>query len=318
MQAEQGKNLQNHCRKEQLPVRNIKKIIVLGCVAACAAIMLCSCGNKKALASISLASPITLQPGENKEVEITGILRDGTTVTGDELDTILKRKGMYYESSADSVVSIDQNGMLTANRPGTAEISITSQNKRLTAEMVVNVVEPLQGFQAEDIVASTKSTLVPVTYTTVPEGADAGTVTISVTDSEIARVDENNNIIPLKAGNTTVTIRSDKGPSGIVNLKVTQAPTELFADDLYIEIGETAKLNVYTDVDDLESGMDGTNYSYENESNYTCAVSVDGNVTGIEVGSSVVKIRNEYGLETQTTVHVTQKTSHISFGFSGN
>ena len=208
-------------------MRNIKKIVTLGCIAVCAAVMLCSCGNKKALASISLASPITLQLGESKEVEITGILRDGTTVTGDELDAILKRKGMHYESSSDNVASIDQNGLLTANNSGTTEISITSQNKRLTAGAVVNVVEPLQGFQAEDIVASTKSTLVPVTYTTVPEGADAGTVTISVADSEIARVDENNNIIPLKAGDTTVTIRSDKGPSSIVNLKVTQAPTEL-------------------------------------------------------------------------------------------
>lgn len=318
MQVEQGKNLQNHCRKEQLPVRNIKKIIVLGCVAACAAIMLCSCGNKKALASISLPSPITLQPGESKEVEITGVLRDGTTLTGDELDTILKRKGMYYESSADSVVSIDQNGMLTANRSGTAEITITSQNKRLTAGAVVNVVEPLQGFQAEDIVVSTKRALVPVSYTPVPEGADAGTVTISVEDTEIARVDENNNIIPVKPGDTTITIRSDKGPSSIVNLKVTEVPTQLFADDLYVEIGETKKLNVYTDVKNLELGMDGTNYSYENESNNVCAVSVEGNVTGIEVGDSVVKIQNEYGFETQTTVHVTPKTSHITFGFSGN
>ena len=299
-------------------MRNIKKIVTLGYIAVCVAVMLCSCGNKKALASISLASPITLQLGESKEVEITGILRDGTTVTGDELDAILKRKGMHYESSSDNVVSIDQNGLLTANNSGTTEISITSQNKRLTAGAVVNVVEPLQGFQAEDIVASTKSTLVPVTYTTVPEGADAGTVTISVADSTIARVDENNNIIPLKAGDTTVTIRSDRGPSSIVNLKVTQAPTELFADDLYVEIGETAKLNVYTDVKDLESGMEGTNYSYENESNLICAVSVEGDVTGIEAGDSVVKIQNEYGLEPQATVHVTPKTSHITFGFSGN
>ena len=128
-------------------MRNIKKIVTLGCIAACGAVMLCSCGNKKALASISLASPITLQLGESKEVEITGILRDGTTVTGDELDAILKRKGMHYESSSDSVASIDQNGLLTANNSGTTEISITSQNKRLTAGAVVNVVEPLQGFQ---------------------------------------------------------------------------------------------------------------------------------------------------------------------------
>lgn len=271
---------------------------------------------------------LAVNPDYKGWLTVYGTTATGPVVQGETNDTYL-RTDIYGEHSIPGTLFLDevcdtrQHGNLiiyghTANNSGTTEISITSQNKRLTAGAVVNVVEPLQGFQAEDIVASTKSTLVPVTYTTVPEGADAGTVTISVADSEIARVDENNNIIPLKAGDTTVTIRSDKGPSSIVNLKVTQAPTELFADDLYVEIGETAKLNVYTDVKDLESGVDGTNYTYENESNLICAVSVEGDVTGIETGDSVVKIQNEYGLETQATVHVTPKTSHITFGFSGN
>ena len=78
-------------------MRNIKKIVTLGCIAVCAAVMLCSCGNKKALASISLASPITLQLGESREVEITGILRDGTTEAGDEIDAIHKSKGKHNE-----------------------------------------------------------------------------------------------------------------------------------------------------------------------------------------------------------------------------
>lgn len=70
-------------------MKKIKKIITLVTLAACAALMLCSCGNKKALASISVASPINLQLGESKQVELTGVLRDGTTVTGDELAAIL-------------------------------------------------------------------------------------------------------------------------------------------------------------------------------------------------------------------------------------
>lgn len=176
-------------------MKKIKKIITLVTLAACAALMLCSCGNKKALASISVASPINLQLGESKQVELTGVLRDGTTVTGDELAAILERKGLRFESMADSVASIDANGRLTANGHGTTEISIYSQNNRLTAGAVVNVVEPLQGFELDDIYASTKSELVQVEYTTIPENADAGNVTVTVEDESIARVDENNNTV---------------------------------------------------------------------------------------------------------------------------
>lgn len=296
-------------------MKKIKKIITLVTLAACAALMLCSCGNKKALASISVASPINLQLGESKQVELTGVFRDGTTVTGDELAAILERKGLRFESMADSVASIDANGRLTANGHGTTEISIYSQNNRLTAGAVVNVVEPLQGFELDDIYASTKSELVQVEYTTIPENADAGTVTVTVGDESIARVDENNNIIPIAAGTTTVTISSDKGPSKTVNFKVTEAPKKLYADDLYVEIGETKSINVYTDVEGLEAGEGGTKYTFENGSNAICAVNVNGEVTGITVGESTVKIQNEYGLETEATVHVTAKTSHITFGY---
>ena len=44
-------------------------------------------------------------------------------------------------------------------------------------------------------------------------------------------------------------------------------------------------------------------------------MNVNGEVTGITVGESTVKIQNEYGLETEATVHVTAKTSHITFGY---
>ena len=305
----------NFMRKELFIVKKIKKIITLVALSVCATLMLCSCGNKKALASISVASPINLQLGESKQVELTGVLRDGTTVTGDELAAILERKGLRFESMADSVASIDANGRLTANGHGTTEISIYSQNNRLTAGAVVNVVEPLQGFELDDIYASTKSELVQVEYTTIPENADAGNVTVTVGDESIARVDENNNIIPIAAGITTVTISSDKGPSKTVNFKVTEAPKKLYADDLYVEIGETKSINVYTDVEGLEAGEGGTKYTFENGSNAICAVNVNGEVTGITVGESTVKIQNEYGLETEATVHVTAKTSHITFGY---
>lgn len=123
---------------------------------------------------------------------------------------------------------------------------------------------------------------------------------------------ENNKIVPLKAGTTTVTITADNGVSKTVKLKVKQAPKELYADNLEVEIGETKTIHVYTDVSDPDTDNDNSLYEFENTDNSVCAVNVKGEVTGILVGTSKVKVTNSSGLETTMTVNVVPKTAHMT------
>jgi len=218
-------------------VKRLKQIVTIGCVAVVAALLMAGCGEHR-LVSISMPETIDLKLGESTAIELTGTLKNGTEVTGDQLTQLLEHRGMTFESFAPSVASLDDTLRLTANSSGRTEISIYSRDNKLNCSAEVTVVSPLEGFEMDDIVATTDDTLVTPEYTTIPETADVGEVTVSVGDESIARV-ENNKIVPLKAGITTVTITADNGVSKTVKLKVKQAPKELYADNLEVEIGET-------------------------------------------------------------------------------
>ena len=294
-------------------MKRLKQIVTIGCVAVVAALLMAGCGEHR-LVSISMPETIDLKLGESTAIELTGTLKNGTEVTGDRLTQLLEHRGMTFKSFAPSVASLDDTLRLTANSSGRTEINIYSRDNKLNCSAKVTVVSPLEGFEMDDIITTTDNNLVNPEYTTIPETADVGEVTVSVGDESIARV-ENNKIVPLKAGTTTVTITADNGVSKTVKLKVKQAPKELYADNLEVEIGETKTIHVYTDVPDPDTDNDNSLYEFGNTDNSVCAVNVKGEVTGILVGTSKVKVTNSSGLETTMTVNVVPKTAHMTLTF---
>ena len=297
-------------------MKRLKQIVTIGCVAVVTALLMAGCGEHR-LVSISMPETIDLKLGESTVIELTGTLKNGTEVTGDQLTQLLEHRGMTFESFASSVSSLDDTLRLTANSSGRTEINIYSRDNKLNCSAEVTVVSPLEGFEMDDIITTTDNNLVNPEYTTIPETADVGEVTVSVGDESIARV-ENNKIVPLKAGTTTVTITADNGVSKTVKLKVKQAPKELYADNLEVEIGETKTIHVYTDVPDPDTDNDNSLYEFENTDNSVCAVNVKGEVTGILVGTSKVKVTNSSGLETTMTVNVVPKTAHMTLTFGAS
>lgn len=297
-------------------MKRLKQIVTIGCVAVVAALLMAGCGEHR-LVSISMPETIDLKLGESTVIELTGTLKNGTEVTGDQLTQLLEHRGMTFESFAPGVASLDDTLRLTANSSGRTEINIYSRDNKLNCSAEVTVVSPLEGFEMDDIITTTDNNLVNPEYTTIPETADVGEVTVSVGDESIARV-ENNKIVLLKAGTTTVTITADNGVSKTVKLKVKQAPKELYADNLEVEIGETKTIHVYTDVPDPDTDNDNSLYEFENTDNSVCAVNVKGEVTGILVGTSKVKVTNSSGLETTMTVNVVPKTAHMTLTFGAS
>lgn len=297
-------------------MKRLKQIVTIGCVAVVAALLMAGCGEHR-LVSISMPESVDLKLGESTVIELTGTLKNGTEVTGDQLSQLLEHRGMTFESFAPSVASLDDTLRLTANSSGRTEINIYSRDNKLTCSAEVTVVSPLEGFEMDDIVTTTDNTLVTPEYKTIPETANVGEITVSVGDESIARV-ENNKIIPMKAGITSVTITAENGVSKTVMLKVKQAPKELYADNLEVEIGETKTIHVYTDVPDPDTDGDNSLYEFENADNSVCAVNVKGEVTGILVGTSKVKVTNSSGLETTMTVSVVPKTAHMTLTFGAS
>ena len=263
---------------------------------------------------IELAERLYFRPGQPTLLYISGVTKTGRRLEGESLFHEFARTGVTIEVSSPDIAIIDDDGYVIPKQLGTTELSIYDSKTGLSAGALLIVDEKLEGFQMSNILASTEDNMVQLNYKPIPETADPGAVTATVEDSSIAYINEMGYLIPVSSGQTTVTIRSNKGVSKTVNLIVTKRPTAIFADELTVEVGETKKINVYTDVKDfLPEGADGTLYDFFNGNNAVCAVSIHGDVTGISLGDSTVKVVNEHGLETTTTVHVVSRTSKIVF-----
>ena len=111
-------------------MKRLKQIVTIGCVAVVAALLMAGCGEHR-LVSISMPETIDLKLGESTVIELTGTLKNGTEVTGDQLTQLLEHRGMTFESFAPSVASLDDTLRLTANSSGRTEINIYSRDNKL-------------------------------------------------------------------------------------------------------------------------------------------------------------------------------------------
>ena len=116
-------------------MKRLKQIVTIGCVAVVAALLMAGC--------------------ESTVIELTGTLKNGTEVTGDQLTQLLEHRGMTFESFAPSVASLDDTLRLTANSSGRTEINIYSRDNKLNCSAEVTVVSPLEGFEMDDIITTT-------------------------------------------------------------------------------------------------------------------------------------------------------------------
>lgn len=130
-------------------MKRLKQIVTIGCVAVVAALLMAGCGEHR-LVSISMPETIDLKLGESTAIELTGTLKNGTEVTGDQLTQLLEHRGMTFESFAPSVASLDDTLRLTANSSGRTEINIYSRDNKLNCSAEVTVVSPLP----EEVVTS--------------------------------------------------------------------------------------------------------------------------------------------------------------------
>ncbi len=135
---------------------------------------------------------------------------------------------LVWQSSNDGVAAVDQNGLVTAKRPGQAVITATAQNG-LSRSCVVNVCYP-----AAEVVFSQSEYSVGlggVLQTTALVGTIGGTyenrfVTFTSSDEAVLRVDAKTGVVRgVSLGTATLTAAADNGVSGTCTVTVREANT---------------------------------------------------------------------------------------------
>jgi C1A family cysteine protease len=175
---------------------------------------------KTAITKIAITeSEIELKAGEVYD------LAEGNRITVEPADT---DDSVIYSSDNEMTASVDSNGKITANRPGTAVITakarIGTQQDSITVK--VSLEKPAESISlSSDTLTVTKGLSKKITAVLTPEDVD-DYATWSSSDSSIAKVDQDGNVTGVKEGTAVITAATQSGKTADCTVTVETRKTE--------------------------------------------------------------------------------------------
>lgn len=226
-------------------------------------IFLAGCQN---ITLSSELSSVTMKEGETLEIPVE--TNDGKYVT--------------FRSSDESIVSVDDDGMIIGEGVGSAIITVTSiSNPDIFITIAVTVNKNV-------ILTTTVSSLtvtVGLTESLTYETND--TVTFSSSDPSVASVDDEGVVTGVAEGTSTITVTSVTDDTVSITItvyvrKVVELSISNYQEELVI--GDVGQIMVNSNDD----------YSFTSSNEAILTVNEDGFVTGIAAGVANVTVRSTY------------------------
>ena len=215
-------------------------------------------------------------------------------------------KGVVFESGDESIVEIDENGVLTPVGEGTTTIKITSvDDPAKTDTVTVTVKIPVTDITVDKTeIHLNKNETDKITVTEVkPDIATNKEVTFETSDNSVVTVDQDGNIVAVGDGTATITVTSkdNEDVKEVITVTVKTPVTEITAtEDFTIEIDE--EKNLGASVND-----DATNKELIYETDNSSVIKVDnaGNVIAVGEGTATITITSKDNPAVKETVTVT-------------
>lgn len=177
---------------------------------------------------------------EVKEVEAKSIAirnENATIIIGEVQDLIVDfipenttNQDLLWSSSDDSVVSVDKNGIITANQIGKAVITVMHKGLKDSIDVEVlpvkadsiSIIFP----DSLELNETSNNPKIEVNSTYVlkadisPFNATDTTIKWSVSDKSKAKIDENGTFTALKSGVVTITAETENGKTDTLNIEI--------------------------------------------------------------------------------------------------
>ncbi len=164
---------------------------------------------------------------DKKELKVGETAQATAIVTPDNATN----KEVTWSVSDENVLSVSEDGTVTAKSKGTAEVIATAENG-VSGKVVITVkekdtpVEPDVEVESIEVTAADTELKVgdttKVTAKVLPDNATNKEVTWSVSDKEVLSVDNTGKVTALKAGTAEVIATAENGVSGKVTIEVTE------------------------------------------------------------------------------------------------
>ncbi len=208
-------------------------------------------------------------------------------------DNVTESK-LTYTSSAEEVATVDENGVITALKPGTAVIRVQSEVQEVFAECTVTVYVNSEKIELTDseyeLYIGEEFTL---GATVLPEDTTNKNVTFNSSDDDIITVDNDGNVKAVGKGTATVTVTAeDTGITAVCEVTVRKHVEGVsLPEDAVAYVGRTLKLQAEV----IPADADNKNIIWKVSDTRVASIDADGVLTAHEKGFVLVTAETEDG-----------------------
>ena len=256
---------------------------------------------------------------EEVVIDVTDVMLDQSEVTlkvGNtmQLNATVKpenatNKNVAWESDNTEVVTVDNNGKITALKAGQANITVTTEDGNKSATCKVTVVEEQVGndtILVESVVLDKAEVVLNIgedtqlNATVNPENATNKNVIWTSSDETVAKVDENGKVKAIGSGEAIVTVTTiDGAKTATCNIKVKEpvipvAGVNLDKSLIALKVGENVQLNATV----CPENATNKNVVWTSNNESVAIVDETGKVTAVSVGEANITVTSIDGNKT--------------------
>lgn len=274
-------------------------------------ISLAGCGVS--VTGVSFDIPDTLEKGSSI-MATPEYAYDGETPEAAKADELVDKLGMSYTSSDPNVLTVDENGNITAVGIGTAEVAVSSKDGKITTSKVVEIVVTPVSLNMVDSITLMKEKNSKAKLEAVVQPKDATHVEIEFTSSneDVATVNSNGEINAVDVGETTITAsikETDLTAECVVTVVPDLETIELSDTSLKLKKDDTAQLTATANPDG--ASIDGI--AFASDTPDVATVDAEGNITAIADGKATITASvGDVSAECVVTVDSTVSTPRAS------
>lgn len=196
------------------------------------------------------------------------------------------RPQLIWESSDPSVLSVDQNGLVTALKTGKATLTLSGGEASVSCAVTVTVPAESLTFDQESYqVAMGKTLVLPLTV--LPEGANES-YSWESSDTGIATVGADGTVTGVAPGTVTITVTgANATASCTVTVTVPPERIVLSQEELSLNVGSAQLLAAVV----MPENATDKQVTWESSDTAIVTVGADGTVTAVAPGSATVTVR---------------------------
>lgn len=285
-------------------MKTIKAKMMAFILAAVMAVGLAGCGVD--ISGIGLPTDLVLEKGESQQLEIQ--YSTNKEVSTAEVAELAEKLTLDWSSSDESVVTVDDSGLVTAVGAGEADVTVTTETANISSTTHIKVVILPTGVSAPEsleLELNGEATKVLDAKMT-PEDATEVKLTYESSDESVATVDENGNVTAVGVGDCIITTKivadtSATNESADVDSEMLVVPENMSAETkvTVVKVIESITLNdsegILTvgnkhKIDAVVEPEDATNKTviWESSDDKVATVDENGNVTAQGTGQATI------------------------------